>query len=369
MAKVELRNLRKEFGKLVAVNDISLTFAVSKVTCLLGPSGCGKTTLMRMVSGLETPTRGEILFDGEPVTELPPSERNIGMVFQYPVVYQGMSVRRNIELPLLSIRELSAAERSKRVHEAIEVLKLEDVADVDVSSLMHAVKQKVAVARTIARKPPVMLLDEPITNVDPVTKSQLKWLLKDITRDLQQTIIYVTHDQTEAMTLADEIMLMNEGRIVHRGSPREVYTAPQDRFGGWFLGNPGMNFVDHDVSREGNDTVLTGPLFPAALALDGLGDLRVVTVGIRPERVVVGRNATAGSVAAEVVHAAVVAGGQQLLILELGGGHRVRAKVPEGGSFVDGDQVHVCCPLEHISVFDGAGARVSVTLRRRSPAT
>lgn len=369
MAKVEIRNLRKAFGKLVAVNDISLTFAVAKVTCLLGPSGCGKTTLMRMVSGLETPTRGEILFDGEPVTELPPSERNIGMVFQYPVVYQGMSVRRNIELPLLSIRGLSATERNKRVQEAIEVLKLEDVADVDVNLLMHAAKQKVAVARTIARKPPVMLLDEPITNVDPVTKSQLKWLLKDITRDLAQTIIYVTHDQTEAMTLADEIMLMNEGRIVHRGSPREVYNTPEDRFGGWFLGNPGMNFVDHDVGREGGNTLLTGPMFPAALALDGLDDLRVATVGIRPERVMVRRDATTSAVAAEVVHAAIVAGGQQLLILELEGGHRIRAKVPEGGSFVDGDQVHVSCPLEHVSVFDRAGARITATLRRHSPAT
>jgi len=368
MAKVEVRNLRKEFGKLVAVNDISLTFAVSKVTCLLGPSGCGKTTLMRMVSGLETPTRGEILFDGEPVTELPPSERNIGMVFQYPVVYQGMSVKRNIELPLLSIRGLSAAERSKRVQEAIEVLKLEDVADVDVNRLMHAAKQKVAVARTIARKPPVMLLDEPITNVDPVTKSQLKWLLKDITRDLQQTIIYVTHDQTEAMTLADEIMLMNEGRIVHRGSPREVYTTPEDRFGGWFLGNPGMNFVDHGVRREGGDRLLTGPLFPAAHALDGLGDQRVVTVGIRPERVVVRRDATASTVAADVVHAAVVAGGQQLLILEVAGGHRIRAKVAEGGSFVDGDHVHVSCPLEHVRIFDEAGARLAITLRPRASA-
>lgn len=363
MAQVEVRNLRKQFGKLVAVDDISLTFAVSKVTCLLGPSGCGKTTLMRMVSGLETPTSGEILFDGEPVTELPPSERNIGMVFQYPVVYQGMSVKRNIELPLLTIRGLSASERAKRVQEAIEVLKLEDVADADVNLLMHAVKQKVAVARTIARKPPVMLLDEPITNVDPVTKSQLKWLLKQITRDLQQTIIYVTHDQTEAMTLADEIMLMNEGRIVHRGSPREVYNVPEDRFGGWFLGNPGMNFVEHDVQRQDDRSRIAGPLFATPHGIEGLGGQRAVTVGIRPERVVVSREATVSAVPATVVHAAVVAGGQQLLTLELGGGHRIRAKVPSGGGFGDGDEVYVTCPLPHMTVFDEVGARLAVTLR------
>ncbi len=359
MAEVEVRGLHKEFGKLVAVNDISLTFAVSKVTCLLGPSGCGKTTLMRMIAGLEEPTRGEVLFAGEPVTELSPSERNIGMVFQYPVVYQGMTVRGNIELPLLGIKGLSAHERADRVRQALDVLKLEDVADVDVGRLTHAVRQKVAVARAIARKPPVMLLDEPVTNVDPVTKSQLKWLLKEITRDHEQTIIYVTHDQTEAMTLADEIMLMNEGRIVHRGSPRDVYNLPEDRFGGWFLGNPGMNFLQHEVRKEGGAPAIVGPLFPRPHVIRGLGDHQVITVGVRPERVEVGATASTTSVPATVNHAALVAGGQQLLSLDVAGG-RIKAKVPTGGAFRIGDQVHVTCPGQHLTLFDEAGARVAV---------
>ena len=215
MADIRVENLRKTFGPVVALDDVSFSFADSEVTCLLGPSGCGKTTLMRIVAGLERPTTGEVFFGERRVTGLPPRKREIGMVFQYPVVYRGISVYRNIELPLLS-EKLAKAERARRVEEVMDLLGLGSSADKEVSQLDNGTRQKVAVAREVARQPRIILFDEPITNVDAVAKLQLKRAFKELTRRLSQTIVYVTHDQTEAMTLADRIALMRDGRIVRQ---------------------------------------------------------------------------------------------------------------------------------------------------------
>jgi ABC-type sugar transport system ATPase subunit len=182
------------------------------------------------------------------VTDLPPARRNIGMVFQYPVVYRGISVYRNIELPLLE-NKLPEAERRKRIKEVAEILGLQDSLHKDVSEADTGTRQKVAVARAVARQPRIILFDEPITNVDVSAKVQLKRALKNLTKQFRQTIIYVTHDQTEAMTLADEIALMKEGEIVQRAAPRELYNHPSDVFGGWFSAT-GMNFIEYDVERR-----------------------------------------------------------------------------------------------------------------------
>ena len=183
------------------------------------------------------------------------------MVFQYPVVYRGISVYRNIELPLQSMK-LSKAERTRRVEDAIQLLGLSASANLDVSKLDNGTRQKVSVAREVARQPQFILFDEPITNVDAASKLQLKRSLKELTRSLSQTIVYVTHDQTEAMTLADQIALMEEGKIVQCAPPRELYNHPYDRFGGWFLGNPGMVFFTATLSGGENHRVLESPLFP-----------------------------------------------------------------------------------------------------------
>src|SRR5260221_4699533 len=190
MAEIYLDKLRRAFKDVVAVHDVTITFPSSSVTCLLGPSGCGKTTLMRMIAGLEKPTSGEIYFDNERVTHLSPSKRNIGMVFQYPVVYRGISVYRNIELPLL--KEVPfGGERRHRIEEVAEILNLQDSLDKDISELDNGTRQKVAVARAVARQPRIILFDEPITNVDANTKVQLSRALRDLTRKLNQTIVYV----------------------------------------------------------------------------------------------------------------------------------------------------------------------------------
>ncbi|MEL7234542.1 MAG: ABC transporter ATP-binding protein, partial [Chloroflexota bacterium] len=257
-SEIRLEKLRREFGPTIAVDDITVTFPSASVTCLLGPSGCGKTTLMRMIAGLQEPTSGEIYFGDQNVTDLTPSQRNIGMVFQYPVVYRGMTLFGSVELPLKQER-INSKERKKRVTETLESLNLMDVAYERVAELDNATRQKAAVARAVARQPQIILFDEPITNVDVSAKVQLKRALKGLVKQHAQTIIYVTHDQTEAMTLADEIALMQSGKIIQRGRPRDIYNVPNSRFGGWFLGNPGMNFVDYMVNRDGEQPILTDP--------------------------------------------------------------------------------------------------------------
>lgn len=360
MAEVRVVELRKEFGPTVAVRDVTTTFPSSTVTCLLGPSGCGKTTLLRMIAGLEEPTRGDVYFDGERVTYLPPRRRNIGMVFQYPVVYPGTNVYRNIELPLLE-EKLDAAERRRRIDEVVAILGLEDSLYKDIAQLDMGTRQRVAVARTVARQPAIILFDEPITNVDVNTKAQLKRALKEMTKRLKKTVIYVTHDQTDAMTLADQIALMKDGEIVQVAEPRALYNRPNNVFGGWFLGNPGMNFLEHDLETVENARRLTSPLFPTPVWVHGAGDDPRVTVGIRPENIRLGPERTPMSVAGRVVRKAMTVGGRYLFTVQIGD-RLLRAKVePDIGRQLQGD-VWVECPIEWITLFRSDGHRLEATL-------
>jgi len=363
MSEIRLDKLRREFKEVVAVHDITITFPSASVTCLLGPSGCGKTTLMRMIAGLETPSSGEIYFDNERVTRLSPSQRNIGMVFQYPVVYRGISVYQNIELPLLKEVPFSG-ERRRRIDEVANLLNLQDSLDKDISELDNGTRQKVAVARAVVRQPRIILFDEPITNVDVNTKVQLKKALRELTRKLNQTIVYVTHDQTEAMTLADQIVLMRAGRIVQCDVPRQLYNHPNDKFGGWFLGNPGMDFFDIAIAEAGNHKQLSSPLFPLPITVSGIpSGCQQVTLGIRPEHIHVGYEPTPNSVAGRIVRRSIVVGGQYLLAVEVGNDIRiVKAKVPSTRDYQVGDHVWFECQLGQITVFDVDGHRLDATL-------
>ena len=317
MADIRLEGLHKEFddGDVVAVRDLNLTFKDGTTTCLLGPSGCGKTTLMRIIAGLEQPTGGRVYFGDTDVTGVKTRDRDLGMVFQYPVVYQGATVRENIALPLRG-EDLTESEKSDRVEELIGLIGLEDVSDKGVTGLDSGNRQKVAVARAVARHAPIILFDEPITNVDPDMKLQVKRTLRELFTRLNQTIIYVTHDQTEAMTLADEIALMNDGAIDQMAPPRGLYNDSASLFSGWFLGNPGMDFVPVAEHSE------------IALALVGRpfsGD--VATLGFRPEFVSVNGSDASSGVLATVEHAAITTGGQVLVNLQ-SGDLAVKAKLP-----------------------------------------
>lgn len=360
MSEIRLVGLRKEFKGTVAVEGVTLTFGSSAVTCLLGPSGCGKTTLMRMIAGLERPTSGDVFFDEERVTDLPTRKRKIGMVFQYPVVYPGISVRRNIELPLLHEKH-AEAERRKRIDEVVEILRLQDSIDTNVSRLDMATRQKVAVAREIARQPRFILFDEPITNVDVETKVQIRRALKVLTKQRRQTVVYVTHDQTDAMTLADRIVLMNKGRIVQCDEPRILYDRPADVFGGWFLGNPGMNYFEQDVVEVAGATRIASPLFPRPIRVIGQGLERRVVVGIRPEHVEVRGAPAPGTVRARILRKTIGVGGRYLLVAQVDG-QVVKVKVaPDIGARV-GDEVWLECPLAWVRVFGTDGGRRDVQL-------
>jgi ABC-type sugar transport system ATPase subunit len=360
MPEIRLVRLRKEFKETVAVHDVTLTFPSSAVTCLLGPSGCGKTTMMRIIAGLEQPTSGDVFFDQDRVTDLPPRRREIGMVFQYPVVYAGVTVRQNVELPLLHQR-VSPAERSRRLEEVVDILRLREVVDVNVDRLDMAARQKVAVAREIARQPRFILLDEPITNVDVETKIQIRRALKELTRQRKQTVIYVTHDQTDAMTLADQIVLMKDGRIVQRDAPRTLYDRPAEVFGGWFLGNPGMNFFEHELAGAGGAARLVSPLFPAPLLVRGPVAAGKVVVGIRPEHVVLHPRQVPRAVRARILRRTLGVGGQVLLSAEVGG-RVLKVKVPPGTGVRAGEETWLECPVLWTRVFGPEGKRLEVEL-------
>jgi ABC-type sugar transport system ATPase subunit len=354
--EIRMDKLRCAFGQTVAVDDISMTFPAESVTCLLGPSGCGKTTLMRMLAGLQDPSSGEIYFGNQRVTEMTPSERNIGMVFQYPVVYRGTTLRQSVELPLTRDKSVSKDERKRRVDDILQQLSLQHVAHEDVTSLDNATRQKAAVARAVARQPQIILFDEPITNVDVTAKVQLKRALKGLVKQHSQTIIYVTHDQTEAMTLADEIALMEKGKIVQRGKPGELYNNPNNRFGGWFLGNPGMNFVEHSVHTHDGTQAIGAPLFRQPITLPALNGLSSVVVGIRPERVRLGEE-TAHAVKGEVLRSSLVIGGQHLVSVKVGD-TLLKAKTTRSDAPQPGDSVWVTSPLEDVKLFAPTGERI-----------
>ncbi|MCP3995562.1 MAG: ABC transporter ATP-binding protein [bacterium] len=351
MADIRLEGLRKEFddGAVVAVRDLNLTFREGTTTCLLGPSGCGKTTLMRIIAGLEEPSAGRVFFGDEDVTDLKTRDRNLGMVFQYPVVYRGITVRQNLALPLRA-DPLSDEEKKQRVNELLEMIDLVHVADTDVDKLDGGTRQKVAVARAVSRHAPIILFDEPITNVDPDLKLQLKRTLRELFSRLNQTIIYVTHDQTEAMTLADEIALMQDGAIEQMAPPRDLYNKSESVFGGWFLGNPGMNFVPVAGNEANAASIAGGALVEA-----------VTTIGFRPEDVLIGRADDPTGMEAVVEHIAVATGGQKLVNLR-SGDLRLKAKLPwdAGGGINDGDAVRWAVPTERIRKFNADDVSVSV---------
>lgn len=350
MADIRLEGLRKEFddGEVVAVRDLNLTFREGTTTCLLGPSGCGKTTLMRIIAGLEVPSAGRVFFGDQDVTDSRTRDRNIGMVFQYPVVYRGTTVKENLALPLRA-EQMTDAEKEERLEELLTMIGLKDVAHTNVDRLDGGTRQKVAVARAVARHAPIILFDEPITNVDPDLKLQLKRTLRQLFTRLNQTIIYVTHDQTEAMTLADEIALMQDGAIEQMAPPRQLYNKSESVFGGWFLGNPGMNFVSVADDREAATVIAGGALVDA-----------VTTIGFRPEDVSLTTSDTSSGMPAVVEHTAVVTGGQRLVSLR-SGDLQLKAKLPWDARVAAeaGQSVKWSVPAARIGKFDADSVAVA----------
>ena len=285
MAKITLSNLRHSYlpnpsgPEDYALKKIDLDWQDGGAYALLGPSGCGKSTLLNIISGLLTPSEGRILFDGQDVTDLPPDQRNIAQVFQFPVIYDTMTVRDNLAFPLRN-RGVDEVQIAKRVTEIADMLEVEDMLDTRASNLSPDNKQKVSMGRGLVRDDVnVVMFDEPLTVIDPHLKWKLRSKLKELHQRVKATMIYVTHDQTEALTFADQVVVMQEGDIVQIGTPVELFERPQHTFVGHFIGSPGMNILPATV--EGGQALFNGH----AVALEGdvTGEGGTTELGIRPE--------------------------------------------------------------------------------------
>jgi len=286
---VILDHVTKTFGKVVAVDDVSLRVKHGEFMVLLGPSGCGKTTTLRIIAGLEKPTKGRIFFDDEEVTYLPPRARNVSMVFQSYAVWPHMTVFENIAFPL-KIKKYSEEEIKRRVKWAAELLKIRELLDRYPHQLSGGQRQRVAVARAIVVEPKVLLMDEPLSNLDAVLRVRMRSELKRLQRRIKVTTIYVTHDQVEAMTMGDRIAVMNQGRIMQVGEPKEVYYRPANTFVAGFIGSPQMNFIDVTVEPIENGVKLNAGSFNITLPREYSNLLdkysgKTIILGIRPEHI------------------------------------------------------------------------------------
>jgi multiple sugar transport system ATP-binding protein len=276
MAEIKLRGISKSWGSFVGVDDIDLDIRDKEFMVFLGPSGCGKTTTMRMIAGLEDPTSGEITIDGEVVNEVDARDRDVAMVFQSYALYPNMSIYDNIRFPL-KMRGIPSADHDRLVRQAAQMVELGDYLDRKPRALSGGQRQRAALARAIVRQPQVFLMDEPLSNLDAKLRLTMRAQLKHIQRELETTTIYVTHDQIEAMTLADRIAVMNKGKIQQLGTPDEVYNNPNHLFVAGFIGSPPMNLIPGALENGdfvGPDTRVKGA---------GQGTRANVVLGVRPE--------------------------------------------------------------------------------------
>ncbi|WP_339857788.1 ABC transporter ATP-binding protein [Pseudohongiella acticola] len=285
MAKITLNNIAHSYdgGNSYALKALTHEWHDGGAYALLGPSGCGKTTLLNIISGLLQPSEGQLLFDDTDVGTLPTERRNIAQVFQFPVLYDTMTVAENLAFPLRNRRgadKLSAADINARVQQAIAMLGLESLANRKARGLSADDKQKISLGRGLVRTDVnAILFDEPLTVIDPHLKWQLRTQLKQIHRQFGHTMIYVTHDQTEALTFADKVVVMLAGEVVQMGTPQELFDTPQHTFVGQFIGSPGMNVLPCEVA--GNEAVIDGRRIALARQYPDLSG--VVELGIRPE--------------------------------------------------------------------------------------
>ncbi|WP_281983423.1 sn-glycerol-3-phosphate import ATP-binding protein UgpC [Thalassorhabdomicrobium marinisediminis] len=278
MATVELDNIKKRFGGTQVIHGVSTAIEDGEFIVIVGPSGCGKSTLLRMVAGLESVSEGEVRINGERVNEREPMARDIAMVFQNYALYPHMSVRQNMGYGL-KIAGLPKSEIAAKVDEAAALLQLEPYLDRRPRELSGGQRQRVAMGRAIVREPKVFLFDEPLSNLDAKLRVQMRLEIRDLQNRLGITALYVTHDQVEAMTMADRMIVMNAGRAEQIGTPLEVYERPQTLFAAQFIGSPSMNVLDATV--QGGVLHLGGATMPAPTTAAGK-----VTVGLRPEHAI-----------------------------------------------------------------------------------
>ncbi|MFI4932943.1 MAG: ABC transporter ATP-binding protein [Burkholderiales bacterium] len=364
MAEIRVQNLHKAFADFVAVKDSTFTVRDGEFFCLLGPSGCGKTTTLRMIAGLELPTTGTIHLGDEDVTFKRASHRDIAFVFQLFALYPHMNVRRNIAFPLLS-QGVPRREIDAKVAEAARVLRIEHLIDKPVSGLSSGDRQRVALGRAIVRQPLAFMMDEPIGALDSEFREVMCQELRGLHDRLKATTVYVTHDQLEAMSMADTIAIMNQGVIEQLGAPQEVYERPASVFVADFIGSPSMNFLPFDGGYAAG--VRQVRLGDAVLAIPELREDAAapkLLYGVRPEHV---RFASDSALRAEVLGTEYL-GTSQIVTCQTASGATLRARVATDVAAQRGDQVGLAFDTAQVSLFDAASGRALRTARHDSSA-
>jgi multiple sugar transport system ATP-binding protein len=351
MATVSIRQVRKAFGSVEVLHGVSVEVEDGEFVILVGPSGCGKSTLLRMIAGLENISRGEIAIGGRVVNNVAPKERDIAMVFQNYALYPHMTVRDNMAFSLLLAKAPNEVIEQK-VGRAADILGLQPYLERYPRQLSGGQRQRVAMGRAIVRDPQVFLFDEPLSNLDAKLRVQMRAEIKDLHQRLGTTIVYVTHDQIEAMTMADKIVVMNNGYVEQIGAPLELYDRPNNLFVAGFIGSPSMNFLNGRIS-EGMFEV-GGTRLPLPATGGGAEDGRPVVYGIRPEHLLL----DAGGIAAPIVLVEPT-GSETQVIMKLGGG-TVMGAFRERISTRPGEDLHIAPDAALVHLFDEAsGARLN----------
>lgn len=354
MAEVLLKGVGKVYeGNIRAAKDVNITVEDREFVVLVGPSGCGKSTTLRMIAGLEDITEGEIFIDGKIVNDVPPKDRDIAMVFQNYALYPHMSVYDNMAFGL-KIRKFSKEEIKKRVGEAAKILDIEELLDRKPKALSGGQRQRVAVGRAIVRQPKVFLFDEPLSNLDAKLRVTMRAEISSLHNRLNATMIYVTHDQIEAMTMADKIVVMKDGLIQQIGSPLDLYNNPSNRFVAGFIGSPPMNFMNVEVKEEGGKLIIDEGTFN--LEVKGCEYLKSyvgknVVFGVRPEDLHYAEKEKAGSTIPSKITVIEPLGAEIHLYLNTDNHQFIARTGPEINMKVD-QQVYFAPDFSKVSFFD-----------------
>ena len=364
MATVEMKNLTKVYsGGVKAVDKANVTVNDREFVVLVGPSGCGKTTTLRMIAGLEEITEGDLYIDGKLMNDVAPKDRDIAMVFQNYALYPHMTVYNNMAFGL-KIRKYPKAEIEQRVHEAAQILDIEELLERRPKALSGGQRQRVAVGRAIVRKPKVFLFDEPLSNLDAKLRVQMRAELSALHNRLQSTMIYVTHDQVEAMTMGDKIVVMKDGLIQQIGAPLELYNNPVNRFVAGFIGSPPMNIMSVEISEQGGDIVADEGSFKITMS-GKLGDIlkpyvgKSIFMGLRPEDLVFSEQAAKEnniSAKVEVIEPL----GAEIHLYVSTAEHQIIVRTPPRRDFQVDEQINLTPDINRIQFFDTETEKVLV---------
>jgi len=372
MATVTFDHVWKRYGDVVAVDDLNLDIQDGEFLVLVGPSGCGKTTSLRMIAGLEEISDGTLRIGDRVVNDLAPKDRDVAMVFQSYALYPHMSVRDNLAFGL-KLRKVPKADIERRVNEAARMIELTNLLDRKPKQLSGGQRQRVALGRAIVREPAVFLMDEPLSNLDAKLRVQTRAEIARLHQRLKTTIVYVTHDQVEAMTMGDRIAVMNQGLLQQVGSPQELYEHPANRFVAGFIGSPSMNFVPVTLAQDGDRTMLRNSSIELPLperlrsAVEAVSG-RQLTAGFRPEHMELGAPDAGAEAATMRAKCDVVEflGNEELLHVNVGD-HDLVAIVDASNKVRPGDIVDINVPLEKIHLFDSEdGSSINAKVAARA---